>query len=518
MNEERRRRETFSPWPNDPSSRELIERLASAGFFATGNGTETQCNWCGIKINDWNHGDHVDEKHRHYSPDCAFVVNPGDCDNVIESTSDMETETVETSQTETDNFDLMNEQCRLTTFTNWPVPFISPQILAKAGFYYINESDRVRCVWCNGIIAKWEIGDDPFTEHLKFFPDCSRAQLGPNVELRSVEPIQQLGIQPLKVPKNETYSSLDARVRSFGNWPSTDVQSPETLASAGFYYQNQEDQVMCFQCDGGLRAWQREDDPWFEHARWFPKCEFVQLAKGAHYIEQVQNAQKPSLDDAMSNGIVQEALALGFSEADIKIVMKHQLEHFSRPFRCAEELIHAVLEYSESRNGDKQATRSTEQSTSIEMMPSTSAESRTSKTNRTESSTGEATAGLGASSGNDGKEKKKLSLEEENRQLKDAKLCKVCMDEDMTVVFLPCGHLGNFYRFNSIETEVLTIFFHCSYMCTVCAKRFDMPTVSTIDQSIRANIFFMNFSRITKMTKVIIDSFSNLIVQVHCIL
>lgn len=35
-----------------------------------------------------------------------------------------------------------------------------------------------------------------------------------------------------------------------------------------------------------------------------------------------------------------------------------------------------------------------------------------------------------------------MSLEEENRQLKDARLCKVCMDDDVAVVFLPCGHLG----------------------------------------------------------------------------
>lgn len=35
-----------------------------------------------------------------------------------------------------------------------------------------------------------------------------------------------------------------------------------------------------------------------------------------------------------------------------------------------------------------------------------------------------------------------MTLEEENRQLKDARLCKVCMDDDVAVVFLPCGHLG----------------------------------------------------------------------------
>nr|CAD7399306.1 unnamed protein product [Timema cristinae] len=32
-------------------------------------------------------------------------------------------------------------------------------------------------------------------------------------------------------------------------------------------------------------------------------------------------------------------------------------------------------------------------------------------------------------------------LLEENRRLKDARQCKICMDKDATVVFLPCAHL-----------------------------------------------------------------------------
>lgn len=147
------------------------------------------------------------------------------------------------------------------------VPFITPQSLAKAGFYYFSLTDHVKCAWCQGVIAKWEIGDNPFTEHLRFFPNCPRAQLGPNVEIQSEESIRSLGIQQIRAPKKERYSSLDARIRSFANWIGT-TQSPETLASAGFYYQNCDDQVLCFQCNGGLRSWQREDDAWFEHARY----------------------------------------------------------------------------------------------------------------------------------------------------------------------------------------------------------------------------------------------------------
>lgn len=39
------------------------------------------------------------------------------------------------------------------------------------------------------------------------------------------------------------------------------------------------------------------------------------------------------------------------------------------------------------------------------------------------------------------------AVEEENRKLKDARLCKVCMDDEVGVVFLPCGHLGKFHFF-----------------------------------------------------------------------
>lgn len=95
---------------------------------------------------------------------------------------------------------------------------MSPQSLAKAGFFYLNRSDHVRCAWCHGEIGKWEVGDNPFTEHLRFFPHCLWAQLGPNVEVSSEEPISDLGIHTIRAPKKERYSSLDARIRSFATW------------------------------------------------------------------------------------------------------------------------------------------------------------------------------------------------------------------------------------------------------------------------------------------------------------
>lgn len=34
-----------------------------------------------------------------------------------------------------------------------------------------------------------------------------------------------------------------------------------------------------------------------------------------------------------------------------------------------------------------------------------------------------------------------LDLKEENRRLKEARLCKICLDQELGVVMLPCAHL-----------------------------------------------------------------------------
>ena len=34
------------------------------------------------------------------------------------------------------------------------------------------------------------------------------------------------------------------------------------------------------------------------------------------------------------------------------------------------------------------------------------------------------------------------SLEEENRNLKDQQICKICLDEPVAIVFLPCSHMA----------------------------------------------------------------------------
>lgn len=385
---------------------------------------------------------------------------------------------------------------RLATYKNWPNPHVSPESLARAGFYYLNDSDKVKCAWCSGIVAEWELGDNAFDEHKRLFPNCPLMIHGTDIPLTD---LQGSGIQEFKAPKKPMYACLSARLRTYENWPRSDIQKPEVLAQAGFYYQNTDDQVRCFHCNGGLRSWRKEDVPWFEHAKWFPHCHYVQLAKGQSYIDQVvaqmqqqwsqentnQNAQEcfertMSLEDAMGMEPVRLALQMGLNAGRIKSATKRHLELYGKPYDTAEQLVEAVLEgqasedvYTEeqeqnraemsssmlndmsrffenilnpSRVDHKTQTSSVNQcnsrpttspdSTSATVpencLPNTSTSSNNTSGDATNSDmASEATVEL----------MKQMSLEEENRRLKDARTCKICMDDECGVVFLPCGHL-----------------------------------------------------------------------------
>lgn len=64
------------------------------------------------------------------------------------------------------------ERLRSFEFWHWPVKFISPIDLAKAGFYFKGYGDSVRCAFCGIVLCRWERGDVPLAEHAKHNPKC----------------------------------------------------------------------------------------------------------------------------------------------------------------------------------------------------------------------------------------------------------------------------------------------------------------------------------------------------------
>ncbi|XP_063381407.1 baculoviral IAP repeat-containing protein 7-B [Cydia fagiglandana] len=568
MNLEINRLNTFSNWPMGAPVDPI--RIAKGGFFYTGQGTEVECFSCGGKISQWNYGDQVMMRHRRMDPNCPFVVNPQMAGNeplvldrpftaqsaAVPVSASVPDDLVTTSQdagpTEEDEM-YKSDALRLLSFINWQDDSVSREALVSAGFYHAGEG-RLRCAWCGGELAPFRnLGSlgAPVDIHRRYFPRCDHALRldnayrasnisppfspphTPQVEsprnsvmsegalhnsrllARNGQNCTQLGVVGVSGPgvQHPALASLAARLATFAEWPQGRPQGPDTLAEAGFFYTGQDDQVCCFYCDGGLGKWEASDEPWAEHARWFPSCGFVQLVKGADFVAQHRSTQlpprvtsddrsvnirqrNPSVNFPVNESQVEEqmdsqqalvALGAGLDAARVRRAIRRRLQTTGLPFTSSEALIDAVLDeqlneesWGVSTNQrfarDILAEALREFAPAAGLIPSPdcdqTSQSESSSRSRTPnepqpsqevivahadtSQTARDPVRLNSRVSNDRdsdrtdrveseKEnspvRKKLSLEEENRQLKEARLCKVCMDSEVSVVFLPCGHL-----------------------------------------------------------------------------
>ncbi|KPI94024.1 Apoptosis 2 inhibitor [Papilio xuthus] len=567
MNFETNRLNTFTNWPACAVINPV--RIAKAGFFYTGQGTEVQCFSCRGKLAEWNCGDQVMARHRLMYPNCQFAKNPRLSGNVpitpFEDSPEDFDDPLEDSPPRSSSNDQNNEESsqdygrteqddmyktdilRLLSFTNWTDTSVSQEALVNAGFYHVGEG-RLRCAWCGGELAPFRnfgsLGP-PLEVHRMYFPRCAHA--------RSLETAQRNnhGMVPTRswvdadVPDNTdnnqpqssgaaqnervvaagsswrslgvvgggarhvAYASLASRLQTFNHWPANRAQVPKALAEAGFYYTGVDDQ------------WEAGDAPWTEHAHWFPHCGYVLLVKGQDFVESCRSmavqrtlsadsglstrrrnpgsnfsVTDSQVDACMESGTALAALGAGLDAARVRRALVRRLRTTGLPFSSSEALIDAVLD--EQLNEESWSVAPQSQRLARDILAETlsdfvpasgtrlmapprpvdESESR-SESDSSASSTpavrnlapprrrditpsrgsliqtrGDRTHARSYSSSKDRKnsgdkkrapspapQKKELTLEEENRQLKEARLCKVCMDSEVSVVFLPCGHL-----------------------------------------------------------------------------
>ncbi|NXJ11397.1 BIR7B protein, partial [Odontophorus gujanensis] len=205
------------------------------------------------------------------------------------------------------NSSMRDEARRLRTFSQWPQSSpVSAWDLAKAGFYFVGPRDQVQCFSCGGILEDWEPGDCPIVEHLKFFPFCKfiyheavRNRRIPlqgmfdSVDGQFLSLLHRIDSEEAALPNQPEYPEMateEMRLSTFQNWPQHTEMRPEQLARAGFFYTGQGDVVTCFYCDGDMRNWAFGDDPWREHAKWYPRCEFLLQSMGREFVSSVQES------------------------------------------------------------------------------------------------------------------------------------------------------------------------------------------------------------------------------------
>ncbi|KAJ8315640.1 hypothetical protein KUTeg_007790 [Tegillarca granosa] len=417
-----------------------------------------------------------------------------------------------------------NELVRLSTFASFPKTSQAyPIRLAEAGFTYCGFSDEVKCPDCDLRYRNWSSGDLPSEIHKQLSPNCPfivtknstksivnckenlttpqqptkedehsksicyKPSCDCNQKKRSSSKFtcynnqlfKNLGISCTK-PRYPEYAILVVRITSYRNWPRHLSQSSKEMAQAGFFYTDKDDLVRCFHCGGGLSSWDKDDDPFVEHAHWFPECIFLRQCKGDEFINQVKAIAKqqkvckytqiidfsitvsilranvlhqqedlwsktgghdissPVLDTALTNGhssksvsskalntsvAIESVLEMGYSLNDVlSAIENHKVESGSHIY-SASDIMKSLLKIEEKGQLPTLSVDSNKKSESLsdELLNISETEDEITRLNTL---------------------KDVRLLQEENKQLRDRTLCKVCMEETVSIVFLPCGHLA----------------------------------------------------------------------------
>ena len=259
---------------------------------------------------------------------------------------------------------------------------------------------------------------------------------------------------PCDNPYSPHLTSLDSRLQMFNDnslrWSQVRIRATSLqMAQAGLYYLGERDRVKCYYCNGGLQNWDVGDNPWFEHAKWFPLCEYVLRNKGPEYVERVNhrfsNLQRPrgagsrqpldidpyrdgavrsrrpqeyfenkpppivdpgeerrkkqeQIEKELGNSDVIQAFELGFERHQIRRALSIRLDEYGRGFGKVETLVTYLLD--EQNQGElNEGCRKT-----------------------AEPLKGECD-------------------ETELKQLVNQDICRVCHSEKARTVLMPCGHL-----------------------------------------------------------------------------
>ncbi|XP_068600086.1 baculoviral IAP repeat-containing protein 2 isoform X2 [Brachionichthys hirsutus] len=569
----------ISTFARFPSSGVTERSLARAGWFYTGVGDRVQCFKCNVTADGWLAGDCPAEKHRQLSPSCSFVQSLPSTANLLSSShsafsplriapaiplsgpgpaapnpaanqgdeavgylnpgfsapppssplSSRGVEDMSHQRPACNNPSMRREQDRLDSFHPWTLSIITPAELAKAGFYYLGQGDRVACFSCGGQLSNWEPGDRAVSEHQRHYPNCRfvRGDRTDNVSLGGASSgglACQLstGAPTLSNVSNPAMQQSDERLLTFVNWPTRIPVRPEQLAKAGFYYVGRNDDVKCFCCDGGLRCWESGDDPWVEHAKWFPRCEYLLQEKGQEFVHQIQARFPRLFEQLLANGdvssrefvdppgeersedavmmntpVIKSALEMGFERGLVKQTVQSKILTSGENYRTVQELVSDLLSAEDQKREEEremlaeamasdgftfvkrhqaaliqrlksvepvlehlreQNVLTTEEYSGLKAQ--TSAQQQTARLIELILTKGNAAAevfrnwiqkndvhllrDLMAQSNEAASPSQDLSdlpMEEQLRRLQEERTCKVCMDKEVNIVFIPCGHL-----------------------------------------------------------------------------
>lgn len=307
----------------------------------------------------------------------------------------------------------MKSECnRLYSFQDkWPLRCITPESLSEAGFFYLQDEDKVQCPFCRIIISKWTQGDKPLREHMKKSPKCpfligqdvgnvplsSKKQTHNFVDNLSDKKYSSNSVSVSYKPKHPRMADVKRRLLTYPGWPLKQPE-PQQLAECGLYYSGVADVVTCFFCGGNLGNWVPHDNPWNEHTKYFPECSFLALNKHKqkHMLKNTESSKKP---------VEKQMGLLGGSFSSVSEIVEQALDIFPE---------NLVLDAVKKKSGSPFTLQEIcDDILTLKRQPTTETTSIVSQ---------------------------EISTKSSPASNMDILLCKVCMDKERGVVFQPCGH------------------------------------------------------------------------------
>lgn len=354
------------------------------------------------------------------------------------------------------------EWARYESFKLYPLTApLSPLKLARAGFYFTGENQTVKCFCCGELFDANDYGE--LNEaHQRNSRNCSfvrgeasanipikhsgrsdNVNLGsredqgvtqcrnPNYELRLVSyrsyrrwrhrdtniPIKHFGrsdnvnVTQCRYPN---YVTEESRRQTFRSWPHRNEEQIQEMVNAGLFYTGTEDLVRCYHCGVGLENWLDTNYPWVQHTYYSPDCQHVRQQRPAWIRSLLDNPDLRSNSDhrqrrrtriscEMRTKLAQRLLQMGYTEGRII----DAFNYFRRSGRKVLS-IHDVLDHiktTEPNNYTMLCTNMTAANNSVDQIEASQTESA-----------------------------------QKSKKETDADLCKVCVDKEVRIVFLPCGH------------------------------------------------------------------------------
>ncbi|KAK3931779.1 Baculoviral IAP repeat-containing protein 3 [Frankliniella fusca] len=454
------RLETFENWPIP----EIVSpsQLAKSGFYYQGTGDKVRCAFCSGAVGFWEAGDDPEKEHRRHFPACPFLYNIPVGNIPLNSESSDTCSQLGVRDLNTDSTDpklAMKElgiqshhgprnpiyatvESRLRTYDNWPTDVTQkPDELAAAGFYYTGNGDQVRCFHCDGGLRLWDPSDDPWMEHARWFNTCGYVTLVKGEQFVKQAIVQQTSLNtmldsslpssPLRRPQNQKHTITEREIQALMGSESVvaalgtglDVSrikmalrqkleqtglpfsSADALIEAALDVQHEEfaDQDL-FRGDVPRSShWRQSGQNDLDtEDQWETEEETDEDAEQESHAQQQQQRQREESDETSN---------------EVKHLLpnnEHQpssLQGSNAVGNPMSQSMPSLAEATNSKGPDKNGSCRQ----SLPLLPSMEEDLLCLE--------------------------KKVSLEEENRRLKEARQCKICMDSEACVVFLPCGHL-----------------------------------------------------------------------------